>query len=159
MKRVRTLVLATVVVAATVAACGGQDDDPNGAKQLWDKINAGAGFTSWSRAPNYATRTPSFTVHGRSVDVYVSPQVASALAGPNVITTWPVGSILVKDSFCRCGTREAVAVMEKRADGWFWAEYDEKGESVYSGKPKVCVDCHDNREKYSDWVYSFELPR
>ena len=33
------------------------------------------------------------------------------------------------------------------------------GEPLYSGKPSVCIDCHDNRKDYSDWVYSFELPR
>ena len=57
------------------------------------------------------------------------------------------------------GSRKSVAIMEKRADGWFWAEYDDGGTSTYSGHPSVCVDCHAHRTSYSDWVYSFELPR
>ena len=47
-----------------------------------------------------------------------------------------------------------------RAGGIFSkAEYDGDGDALFSGQPKVCVNCHDNRESYSDWVYSFELPR
>ena len=25
--------------------------------------------------------------------------------------------------------------------------------------PELCIDCHDNRQTYSDWVYSFEFSR
>lgn len=159
MKRVRPLALVLVALLAS-AACGGQDDDPDGAKALWEKINAAPGFESWARAPSYATRKESHTAHSRFVDIYVSKEMSAALASPTPgVSTWPVGSILVKDSYTSGGDRTLVAVMERRADGWFWAEYDADGSTKYSGKPKICVDCHDNREKYSDWVYSFEFPR
>ena len=54
--------------------------------------------------------------------------------------------------------------MKKQPDRtWTWAEYDADGEPLWSGKPgnppSICVDCHDNRKDYSDWVYSIELPR
>src|SRR5207253_5819231 len=114
MRRAPFILLLAAVIGA--AACGGQDDDPNGAKELYAKINAAPGFQAWSRAPNYGTRMPSNTVHGRSVDVYVSKEVSAVLAGPKAITTWPVGSVIVKDGYCRCGNRDSIAVMEKRAD-------------------------------------------
>lgn len=160
MKRALTILVLPLLLSSIVAACGGQDDDPDGAKALWGKINAGSGFQSWARAPGYATRKPSFTLHSRFVDIYVSSEVAGALASPTQgTTTWPVGSVIVKDSYGSGGDRTLVAVMERRADGWFWAEYDADGKTLFSGKPKICVDCHDNRATYSDWVYSFELPR
>ena len=92
--------------------------------------------------------------------VDVSADITGALATPRTtaLTEWPVGSVIVKEGFSG-DSRKLVAVMEKRADGWFWAEYDDGGDSKYSGRPSVCTDCHDNRKGYSDWVYAFELPR
>ena len=151
--------MAHLVVAALVAtglACG-QDDDPEGARVLWDKVNAGPGFQSWQRAPGFATRKPSFTAHANAVEIFVSPEIGAVL-GTKLVTEWPVGSIVVKEGF-RGSSRRLVAIMEKRSDGWFWAEYDDSGATLFSGRPSVCVDCHDNRKNYSDWVYSFELPR
>jgi hypothetical protein len=151
-----------LVLAGALGACG-QDDDPEGARVLWAKINAGPGFRSWERAPGYPVRKPSFTAHAGAVEIFVSKELSGALAtrGPMPVAEWPVGSVIVKEGFARTtgDSRSLVAVMEKRADGWFWAEYDDGGESKYSGRPAACVDCHDNRKGYSDWVYSFELPR
>ena len=50
---------------------------------------------------------------------------------------------------------ELVAVMEKRDDGWFYAEFDGEGEADYSGKPAVCTDCHESGD---DYVRAFSLP-
>jgi len=157
--RARSSAFALFLAAAAVAVAGcAQNDDPEGAKQLYAKINEGAGFRSWRRAPGFPARKPSFTAHSDAVEIFVSPQVSAALDGPTPITSWPDGSIIVKEGFTG-DTRKLVAVMEKRAGGWYWAEYDGDGDALYSGEPKVCVDCHDNRQSYSDWVYSFELPR
>ena len=155
----RRLLLAGLSLALVLAACG-QDDDPEGARALWQKINAPPGFQSWKRAPGFATRKPSFTAHSDEVDIFVSDKMSAALTTPSTppIKVWPEGSIVVKEGFSG-DTRKIVAVMEKRADGWFWAEYDGDGESLFSGKPSVCLDCHDNRKDYSDWIYAFELPR
>ncbi|MBX3261648.1 MAG: cytochrome P460 family protein [Labilithrix sp.] len=154
-RRVPSFGLAVALLAP--AACT-QNDDPEGARQLYAKITAGAGFRAWERAPGYATRQPSFTAHADAVEVFVSPEIADALGGPTPITRWPDGSIVVKEGF-RGDTRAIVAVMEKRAGRWYWAEYDGDGDTLFSGEPKVCVGCHDKRQSYSDWVYSFELPR
>jgi hypothetical protein len=154
----------TVCAAAVVATACGEDDDPAGARALWDKVNGGAGFGVWQRAPGYGTRMASFTAHASAVEIFVSPEVTAALTTPSskaAVTSWPVGSIIVKEGFSSVtgGSRKSVAIMEKRKGGWFWAEYDDGGQSTNSGHPSVCVDCHTHRKSYSDWVYAFELPR
>ncbi|HSO33323.1 MAG TPA: hypothetical protein VLT33_12405 [Labilithrix sp.] len=148
--------VAVAVLVAAALACG-QDDDPEGARVLWEKVNAGPGFQSWQRAPGFPTRKPSFTAHANAVEIFVSPEVGGVL-GTKLVTEWPVGSIVVKEGYSG-SSRRLVAIMEKRSDGWFWAEYDGGGTVKYSGRPAICIDCHDNRKSYSDWVYSFELPR
>lgn len=152
-------VLAPLLFAFTaLAACGKDDQDPDQAKKVWDEINAPGGFRTWERAPGYAVRRPSFTAHARAVEIFVNPRMTEAQK--TVITQWPVGSTIVKEGFSDLvgGKRKLVAVMKKNPDGWFWAEYDDEGEVLFSGKPSVCVDCHDNRKDHSDWVYAFELP-
>ena len=150
----RHLAITAIVVSAL--ACG-QDDDPEGARVLFEKVNAGAGFQSWRRAPGYPTRKPSFTSHSNAVEIFVNEEISKVLDTRRV-TEWPVGSIVVKEGFSG-SSRKLVAIMEKRSDGWFWAEYGDDGSPLFSGRPSVCLDCHDNRKGYSDWVYSFELPR
>lgn len=156
-----TLVRNRLFLLFLIAAACGQDDDPNHAKEVFAKINEGAGFRSWARAPGFPKRTPSFTAHSDAVEIFVNTNVTATLAGGAPKREWPVGSIIVKEGFAGMDedTRNLVAVMEKRADGWFWAEYNGDGDTLFSGKPAVCVDCHDNRKDYSDWVYAFELPR
>lgn len=147
-----------LLVAANIVGCSRQNDDPDGASALYAKINEGAGFRSWRRAPGFPSRKPSFTAHANAVEIFVNPTLADALDGPEVAREWPVGSIVVKEGF-RGDDRAIVAIMEKRAGGWFWVETDGEGEPLFSGKPDVCINCHENRAAYSDWVYSFELPR
>jgi hypothetical protein len=153
----RAAVVLLVLVSFGASAACGQDEDPEGARVLWEEINTAPGFQSWARAPGYATRMPSFTLHSRAVEIFVSKEVATTLKSPGS-KEWPVGSIIVKEGFSG-DTRKIVAVMKKRPDGWFWAEYDDDGDPLFSGRPSTCTDCHDNRKSYSDWVYSFELPR
>jgi len=155
------LASALLPAALLLAACARQDDAPAEAASLWDRIHAAPGFSTWRRAPGYATRRPSFTAHSRAVDIYVNDVVSAALATPPPGPTrrLPDGSIIVKEGFGGSGDRALVAVMEKREGEWFWAEYDDAGEPLFSGRPSVCLDCHRAREGYSDWVFAFELAR
>ena len=149
--------VALVCLSIVLAGCR-QNDDPEGARALYAKVTEGAGFRAWRRAPGFPERKPSFTAHSNEVEIFVSEPIATALDGPSPVREWPVGSIVVKEGF-RGGDRQIVAMMEKRDDGWYWAETDGEGAPLYSGRPDVCLDCHDNRASSSDWVYSFELPR
>jgi hypothetical protein len=153
-----------VIVLAVAAAGCRQNDDPDGAKALYAKVNAGAGFKSapWSRAPGFPERKPSFSAHSTEVEIWINEPMVKALAGPDQITAWPEGSIVVKEGFASATKRNLVAIMEKRRDGWYFTELDGDGEPLWSasdGKPSICIDCHDNRASYSDSIYSFELPR
>src|SRR5262249_36933858 len=131
---------------------------PDGAKALFARVNQGAGFQAWDRAPGYPSRRPSFTAHSDEVEIFIDPTISKALAGPNEVSSWPVGSTIVKEGFDG-DARSLVAIMEKRADGWYWAEYNGDGDPLYSGHPKTCTDCHQHRATYSDFVYSFEFPK
>lgn len=153
---------ASLFAFASIAALGSvgcrENQDPDGAKTLLARVEQGEGFRAWARAPGYPTRQPSFTAHANEVEIFISPEVSTALASPAQLVEFPVGSTIVKEGF-NSGRRAIVAVMEKRADGWFWAEYDDSGAPLFSGQPKVCINCHNNRATYSDWVYSFEFSR
>ena len=147
--------LESILLAASclLAACG-DDQDPAGAAELWNRIHADD-YRTWSRAPGFEERRPSAAAHGNAVDIYVNATVAQTLAGSGPASAWPTGSLIVKDGFDD-GDFELVAAMEKRADGWFWAEWDNEGDASHSGKPSVCIDCHSSG---SDGVRAFALPK
>lgn len=142
----------STALLGTLAACG-DDQDPAGARQLWGRIHEQA-YQGWDRAPGYESRRKSDAPHGDAVDIYVNATIADALAG-GAIAAWPVGSLIVKDGFDD-GDPHLVAAMEKRDDGWFWAEWSPDGEASYSGRPEVCTDCHASG---ADQVRAFGLPR
>lgn len=134
-----------------LAACG-DDQQPEVAADLLTRVRADD-YRAWDRAPGYSTRQPSNTAHADAVDIYVNPTIATAL-GEDALDAWPVGSQIVKDGFDG-DELELIAILEKRPDGWFFAEYYD-GESKYSGRPDVCLDCHDAGD---DFVLAFDLPR
>ena len=136
-----------------VVSCG-DDQDPAGAKDLLQRVRD-EGYTKWARAPGYEDRKTSSAPHGDEVEIFVNEIVAEALAAGESISEWPVGSIVAKDGYTEDGELDLIALMEKRDDGWYWAEYDGDGESIYSGKPSICIDCHASG---SDYVRAFSLP-
>ena len=147
----RLPLLATALAALLLAGCG-DNQDPSGADELWTRIHDEK-YTSWMRAPGYASRTPSAAPHGDEVEIFVDDVVASALAG-GAISAWPEGSLIVKDGYSG-GEPHLVAAMEKRKGGWYWAEWDPDGSASFSGEPTICTDCHASG---SDFVRAFALP-
>jgi hypothetical protein len=133
-------------------ACGDNQDDA-GARSLLQKVRA-AQYRTWDRAPGYETRQPSDTAHSDAVDIYVNDRIVEVLAVGEPTAAWPVGATVVKEGFS--GSDLAlIAIIEKRADGWFWAEFDDDGDADYSGRPDLCLDCH---RRGSDFVRAFALP-
>ena len=130
-----------------------ENDDPGGAEDLLVEMQE-AGYRSWARAPGYAGRVPSDAPHSDAVEIFVNDVLEAALAEPGA-TKWPEGSIIVKDGYTDDGENNLVAIMEKRSDGWYWAEYDGDGTALYSGAPAICTDCHSSG---SDFVRAFSLP-
>ena len=81
--------------------------------------------------------------------------VLEAALAEGAADEWPVGSIVAKDGYTDDGELELTALMEKREEGWFWAEYDAEGTPLYSGAPTICTDCH---EPGADYVRAFGFP-
>jgi len=146
--------LALVTCLAALAGGCYDDQDPSGAEALWTKIHD-ANYRTFARAPGYDKRTPTNAPHGDEVEIFVNSVVSSALAsGP--ISSWPDGSLIVKDCFDSDGTLDSVAAMEKRGSSWFWVEWNDEGESLWSGNPPLCTDCHASG---ADMVRAFGFPQ
>lgn len=147
-----TLSRGLLCLALLCASCR-QNDDPTGADEVLARVQADE-YRSWARAPGYEARVPSSAPHSDNVEIFVNDVVEAALASDG-LTEWPVGSIIVKDGTSDEGDLELIALMEKREDGWYWAEYDGSGAALYSGDVDVCVDCHASG---GDFVRAFALP-
>ena len=144
--------LVCLICLGLVASAGCRNQDPAGAAALWDEVHA-ADYRSWERAPGYPARAPS-SVHGREMDIFVNDVISEALAAGEPLAAWPEGALIVKDGYDQ-GALTLLAIMEKREDGWFWAEYQEDGEVEESGSPRNCIKCHDAGD---DYVRAFKLP-
>jgi hypothetical protein len=138
-----------------LAACGAEDEneDEDGARQLLVRVR-GEAYREWSRPPGWESRKPSNAPHGAEVDIYVNDTVADILAAGDSVGSLPEGSTIVKDGW-NGAQLELIAIMDKRSDGWYWAEYDRNGEPTYSGRPATCTNCHASGR---DFVRAFALP-
>ncbi len=136
-------------------ACG-DDQAPAEAAELFQRIND-LDYRSFATAPGYETPQPSNTQHSDLSQVFINDVVENALNASEPISEWPVGSLIVKDGFEDDNSLDLIAAMEKRDDGWFWAEWLDPpdSDSAFSGKPDVCIDCH---SAGSDFVFAFGLP-
>jgi hypothetical protein len=141
----------TLLFVLALAGCG-DDQDPAGAAELWNRIHA-EDYRTWRAGPGFEAPRASSAPHSDETQIWVNDAVAVALDGPS-IDAWPDGSLIVKDGTSG-GELDLVAVMEKRAGVWYWAEYSEDGTSIYSGAPSVCLDCH---RVGGDYVRAFPLP-
>lgn len=143
------------MTALALAGCG-DNQDPAGADALWQKIHD-ENYRGFARAPGWETRKPTGAPHSKQVDIYVNKVIADALAAKKKLAVWPVGALVVKDGFTNDGDLAIVAVEEKRADGWFFAEYNDvaAGKAKYSGQPSICLGCHTDA---NDHINAFALP-
>jgi hypothetical protein len=153
-RRVRSALLVLALGALGALGACGDDQDPEGARVLWAALHGEDPYRSWATAPGYFARQPSDTAHGTSTQIFVNAILQAGLEGDAPLAEWPAGSIIVKDGY-EGGHLYAVAAMEKRANGWFWAEWNTRGESIYSGRPDLCISCH---ERGQDLVRAFPLP-
>lgn len=145
-----------LVMAATLlltAACR-ESTEPEEARDLRDAL--GTTYRSWSRVPGFESRRPSATAHGAEVDIYWNDRAARSAAARPFASMAP-GSMVVKEAY-RDGALLHVGVMEKRGEGWFWAEWDDAGEVKFSGRPGLCVDCHRSGDDFLRSITPSELP-
>jgi hypothetical protein len=144
--------VAGALLGALLGGCGDNQDDA-GARRLLARVREDH-YRSWERAPGWPSRRATSAPHGETVDIYVNDVISEALVVADPLTRWPKDSIIVKDGWDGSDL-EIIAIMEKRSDGWYWAEFDDDGDPDYSGHPDVCIDCHRDG---SDYVRSFRLP-
>jgi hypothetical protein len=151
MKRT-TIALLFVLVGTT--ACG-DDQQPEEGRALYDRIMSES-YQDFQTAPGYDMPKASNAPHSDNTQIFVNDLVAQALEAGEPITEWPVGSLIVKDGYSG-GELDIIAAMDKREDGWFWAEWLDAGspDTDYSGKPDICIDCH---EPGDDFVLGFDFP-
>lgn len=132
-----------LVLVLLISACG-DDQNPQEAEELWMRINAADGYLTFDRAPGFEMRVESRAAHGDAVVTYLNPVAAETIAMPGPIAEWPVGTLIVKEGFKNIDSEgpKLIAAMEKRADGWFWAEWNGDGKTLFSGAPELCTGCH-----------------
>lgn len=147
--------VASGLVATLLLACG---DDPivdtAGGRELLLRVQTES-YRGWARAPGWASRTSSRGGgHGGQIDIYLNEVVVAVLDNDEPISEWPEQSTIVKDVWS--GTAlHAIAIMEKRAGGWYWAEFNGAGDVSAAGQPEGCTTCH---QSGVDFVRGFSLP-
>lgn len=154
----RGLVRCSVALLAVsvLIACGDGDDpvDAAGGRELLARVQ-NESYRSWHRAPGWESRLQSIGGgHGGQLDIYVNEVVAAILDDGEPVKELPPGSTVVKDVWN--GTElHAIAIMDKRADGWYWAEFNGAGDVSAAGHPVGCINCH---QSGVDYVRAFVLP-
>lgn len=143
-----------IAIALTVG-CGEEDPvDADGGRALLERVQS-EGYRQWRRAPGWDSRLPSIGGgHGGQLDIYVNEAIASLLDSGMSVAALPVGSTIVKDVW-NGAELHAIAIMDKREDGWYWAEYRASGEVLAAGHPHGCIACH---QRGADYVRAFIVP-
>ena len=75
----------------------GDNQDPAGAQELFDRINALDYRNSFDKAPGFEQRQPSNTAHSDFSAIYINEVVADVLADGTPLTEWPLDSLIIKD--------------------------------------------------------------
>jgi hypothetical protein len=137
-RRARSLMsAAALLVMTTLLACR-ENTQPGEARALRDLL--GDRYRAWERVPGFEARRSSDTAHGEEVEVFWN-ELARASAYARPFEGMRPGSVVIKEAF-RDDKLINVAAMEKRHEGWFWAEWSASGEILFSGRPGLCIDCH-----------------
>jgi hypothetical protein len=126
-----------VLALLCLAACR-ENTQPAEARELRDRL--GTDYRDWEPVPGFEARRASDTAHGEEVEVFWN-ELARASAYARPFEGMAPGAIVVKEAF-REDELINVAVMEKRYEGWFWAEWSADGDILFSGRPGLCIDCH-----------------
>jgi hypothetical protein len=148
-----TVLVAVLAPLLTASACRENAEEAE-AEALRDKL--GQSYLQWARVPGFEQRRASSTAHGKQVDVYWNDQAVRS-AGARPFEAMAPGSTMVKEAYLD-GRLKNLAVMEKRYDGWFWAEWEPAGDVLFSGRPGLCIDCHRRGDDYLRTISPSELP-
>lgn len=134
--------------------------DVNDADELYNRINLQS-YREFARPSGFENRTQSdaeiqhFFKQPLTVDIYINKIIDEALTKDS-INEWPPGSLLVKDAFLD-NKLELTSVMEKRENGWFYAEWNARGVAKAAGySVPDCIRCHASGD---DMLQSIHFPQ
>lgn len=100
-------------------------------------------YAEWPRMPGFEYTRASMGPHGLEVDIFINGILDEAARG-DAAPPWPVGSQAVKMSYVD-DTPWVLSMMEKRADGWFFAQFTADGRLIEAGSTAsdaMCLECH-----------------
>lgn len=128
------------------------------ADELYDRIYE-LNYKEFARAPGFETRQLAIQPHDDGsemyVDIYINNVLVKALESKEPLDEWPVGALLVKETYIN-GKFRALGANEKRQDGWVINQWNADGIAEFANKPKVCWNCH---MKGDDMVLGFRFPQ
>lgn len=156
-----TRLVAAIAAAALGIAAGTGCDEPLQPVAGEATLLAAAGdYTKWARPKNREEREPVLAPHGGFVDIYINEVVEADLAMvvPEGLLEWSEGAMVALAGFSTLEGEAPVqvALLRKRHGAWEWEQYGDIGEPPrFSGRPDVCVGCHNTGE---DFIRSFRLP-
>lgn len=171
-----------VLVAAGVAACGGDTGETGGAEGEAAREEArapqpdtmGAGMWSflqevdyqgsWQLWPDKGQLYQGQEPHGMLLTTYLNDLAHDALT--NQAGSMPDGAIVVKENYAPDSTLAAVTVMYKK-DGfdpehndWFWVKFLADGsvdmEGKAQGRVQGCIQCHGGKAD-NDYIMTSSL--
>jgi hypothetical protein len=148
-------VVASVGVACVPEQPRAEDVATIRALELRDAVEAER--SDWPRLPEpWGERTRGSGAHGRSVEIFASPEVTGVLDADETRTSWPDRSRFVIEGYADEGASSpyVVGIMIKERGTWRWAQYEDE-DPVVHGRPSSCIGCHLAGD---DLVRSVSLP-
>ena len=128
------------------------------ADELYDRIH-NLNYKTFVRAPGFETRQRALQTQEDEeemwVDIYINDVMVKALESEKNIEEWPVGSLLVKETYID-GKFVSLGANEKREDGWVINQWNADGIAEVANRPKVCWNCH---QAGDDMVLGFRFPQ
>jgi len=154
-----------ILVLLAALASAGCDGDTSPAPapdhELLTQVQAQK-YRGWARPPAREMRVATHAPHGHFVEIFIDENFVKALANEDGLglKKWPEGATAVLEGYVDEMTTELaqVAILQKRHGSWYWEQYqgDDLERPRFSGRPDVCVGCHDNGQ---DFTRSFSLPK
>lgn len=170
-RRSAGIVMAALVTAVAVTACGESSADRRGASPaaaaepgspqqaarpdttasgLWEYLQEVDYRDEWSLYPGTAELYEGQEPHGMLLTTYVNSRAQEAISGAS--GQLPDGAVVIKENFRPDSSLAAITVMYKR-DGydtehndWYWVKYLPDGSvdngGKASGRVPGCINCH-----------------
>jgi hypothetical protein len=159
---VLSLLAAACSPAATATptpAAGAQRPDTN-ASSVFEHLRTANYQETWQLWPDKGKLYQGAEPHGMLLTTYLNDVAMSALSGD--ASSFPDGSIIVKENYTPDGVLDATTVMYKVAgynaehNDWFWAKVLADGTVDAEGQVEGCQACHMSKRD-NDYIWTSPL--